>query len=703
MFLARKYRYGYTKQRIQSNVYITPTPSRYLNVCGFYITVSFYSYLQNLAEFVLLSDIKKTLSGHLPHLSPTLLLQSFIPVVSFPSYFERVYSFAFNLELLCREAGLRKYHESQQLASKPRSLPSSHCADFDPSVFDKIMALVVENLQSLLRATQGEGFILLLLHLYPLFQYPETGFEMMQLHLDTLGKFMSHPQMDRLFTSILLHFFDRPLEPHQQGYLLSRSMADFLIRHFGLHVFLVKYLEFFLEAVLEPARLMTKGTGVRKNVFRLKESESVLTLIPTDLGQSLQYDENKRQAQLTFSVDLSEVGGYSSDREYSSGESDSDYQPDTSLLARSGMVLGSVGMSPDLQEEGEKRGDKGHVKEGDEQSGQQRKLSQSSIAENLESAQAEKSQVRGNETLPLSSSLPGETEADKEYNGSQNTIRIDTTSSVFRTSLDSPCDSEATTNLGSPTIEDSLRSSISSSSFSKHSSFRGRLNSGSMGGSVSQDGGFSVSVEGQLEEEGTVGRGEERRGSMGGEGEEEQLPNKARTEARNDPEMMAINGQIAEVAGDCLCWLQRRLGPLLATRHIISPLLNGMHRCFTGILDRGDRETVVLKCLSSMAELYGDNVLLKLYIPQVEGWVSVCHIVYTHTLCVVYSMYMYVRDSACHTGIVSNESDDSEDRVKPGGCTGCSENCHPATVRSAIGASHWREFCSLSFLYKLYS
>lgn len=623
---------------------VTPTS---LNIYGFHTNrivyilnhmlcsiniFSFYSYLQNLAEFVLLSDMKKTLMEHLPHLSPSLLLQPFIPVVSFPSYFERVYSFASNLELLCREAGLRKYHESQQLARKPQSLLSSHCADFDPSVFDKIMALVVENLQSLLRATQGEGFILLLLHLYPLFQYPETGFEMMQSHLDTLGRFMSHTQMDRLFTSILLHFFDRPLEPHQQGYLLSRSMADFLIRHFGLRIFLVKYLEFFLEAVLEPARLMTKGTGVRKSVFRLKESESVLTLIPTDLGQSLQYDENKRQerqAQLTFSVDLSEMGGYCSDREYSSGESDSDYQPDTSLLARSGMVLGSIGVSPDLQEEGEKRGEKGYVKEGDEQSGQQRKMSQSSTAENLESAQAEKSQVRGNETLPLSSSLPGETEADKEYNGSRNTIRIDTTSSAFRTSLDSPCDSEATTNLQSPTIEDSFKSCASSSSFSKHSSFGGRLSSHSMGGSVSQGGGFSVSVEGQLEEGGTVGRGEERRESVG-EGEEEQLPNKARTEARNDPEMMAINGQIAEVAGDCLCWLQRRLGPLLATRHIIIPLLNGMHRCFTGILDRGDREAVVLKCLSAMAELYGDNVLLKLYIPQVEGWVSVCHIVYTH-------------------------------------------------------------------------
>lgn len=600
-----------------------------------YMCISFCSYLQNLADFVLLSDIKKSLTEHLklPHLSPSLLLQPFIPIVSFPSYFDCVYSFASNLELLCREAGLRKYHESQQLASRLRPLPSSHCARFDSTVFDKIMALVVENLQSLLRATQGEGFILLLLHLYPLFQYPETGFEMMQLHLNTLGRFMSHMQMDRLFTSILLQFFDSPLEPHQQGYLLSRSMADFLIRYLGLHIFLVKYLEFFLEAVLEPARLMTKGTGVRKNVFRLKESESVLTLIPTDMGQSLQYDEHNRQAQLNFSVDLSEVGGYNSDREYSSGESDGDYLPETSLLARSGMVLGSLGMSPDIQEEGERRGDGGHTKEDHEQITQQRKLSQSSAAENLESSQAEKSQVRGNETLPVSSSLPRETEVDKD---SRNTIRIDTTSSTSRrTSLDSPCDLEVTTNLESPSIEGSFKSCLSnshSSSFSKHSLFGGRLSSGSMGASVSQGSGFSVSVEEELGGEGTVEMGEERRGSVG-EGEEEQLPNKTRTEARNDPEMMAINQQIAGVAGDCLCWLQRRLGPLLATQHIITPLLNGMHRCFTGILDRGDRETVVLKCLSSMAELYGDGVLLKLYLPQVEGWVGVCQILYTHPLC----------------------------------------------------------------------
>ena len=597
------------------------------------------SYLQNLAEFVLLPDMKKT-HLRLPRLSPSLLLQPFVPIVSFPSYFELMYSFASKLELLCREAGLKRYHDLQQLATHPLS-PLSRHADINPGILDKITAVVVENLQSLARASTSEGFVLLLLHLYPLFQYPETSFEMIQSHLDTLGKFLSHVQMDRLFKGVLLHFFDSPLEPHQQGYLLSRSMADFLIRRFGLHIFLGKFLEFFLEAVLEPARLSTKGAGVRKNIFRLKESESILTLIPSDLGQSLQYDDHKRQSHVsdfTFSVDLSETGVYNSDREYSSGESDNEFVPEASLLAQPGMVLGSLGMSMEEGEgEREKRDDEGQSL----QHHRMMLLPQSSIAESTESTLTGlRSRVHGNEATPETGSLHGETELDRELGSSQKTLRIDTTS--FKASLDSPTNSSVTTmNLGSPSLEDSFQSCTSNSRtspFSRNTLPQGSGTTGASTVSCIQANEFFTSETGEEREGGRMegkGRGlengNEGKRESGGEGggvcegeEEEELVDKM-TEDRSNPQLMAINQQIAEIAGDCLCWLQRRLGPLLATRHIINPLLNGMHRCFTGILDCGGRGAVVLKCLSSMAELFGDNILLKMYLPRVEDWVGVSH------------------------------------------------------------------------------
>ena len=86
---------------------------------------------------------------------------------------------------------------------------------------------------------------------------------------------MSKVQMERIFTGVLLHFFDSPMEPHQQGYLLSRSMADLLVRCFGLRIFLLRYLESFLDAVIEPARLSTKGSGGWRTIFWLKESKSI--------------------------------------------------------------------------------------------------------------------------------------------------------------------------------------------------------------------------------------------------------------------------------------------------------------------------------------------------------------------------------------------------------------------------------------------
>ena len=89
---------------------------------------------------------------------------------------------------------------------------------------------------------------------------------------------MSKVQMERIFTGVLLHFFDSPMEPHQQGYLLSRSMADLLVRCFGLRIFLLRYLESFLDAVIEPARLSTKGSGGWRTIFWLKESKSIFFL-----------------------------------------------------------------------------------------------------------------------------------------------------------------------------------------------------------------------------------------------------------------------------------------------------------------------------------------------------------------------------------------------------------------------------------------
>ena len=614
-------------------------------------------------EVVLVPDTRRGASpSHLslPHLTPSLLLQPFLPVVSFPAYFDNLHTFASSLELLSQQAGLNKYQDSspKPLISPMKPTPGG---ELDPEIVTKIMEAVLENLNTLVGSTaHGEGFVLLLLHLYPLFQYPQTSFEMVQTHLDTLGRHMSHAQMHRLFAGVLVHFFDTTLQPHQQGYLLSRLTADFLIRRFGLCIFLSKFLEFFLEAVLEPDRLSTRGataTGTRKSVFRLKESESILGLqqkLSEVLPQSsLQYDEQKRQSHasdFTFSVDLSETAGgteYQSEGETSSGgDSEGELHPEASLLARSGVVLGSVTSAMyDIREEEEEDRDKGERVEGPRDRGEgslrMMLLPQLSLGgQDTHDGQEQRKPQRSNSKTARELST-GDAEADREQESSQGTDRIHKSSStsLLTASLDSPVATSGNTstlNGELPTLEDSLptfttdshsdplssRSTATNDVESVRAQAGGeesaRVHAGGREGGDFHVGGGREGWEGQFkeaegEEEGTVAREVE---------EEEESSEKKTSELRNDPETTAINQRIAEVAGDTLCWLLRRLGPLLATCHVVSPLLNGIHRSFSGIVGRPAHHGPVLSCLTHMAVLYGEKVLVKLYLPRVEGWVS---------------------------------------------------------------------------------
>ena len=609
-------------------------------------------------ELVLAPDTRRGAppSNSLPNLTPSLLLQPFLPVVSFPAYFETLHTFASSLELLSRQAGLNRHQESslKPLASPVKPSPAG---DFDPGIVSKIMESVLENLNSLVASTaHGEGFVLLLLHLYPLFQYPQTSFEMVQTHLDTVGRHMSHAQMYRLFASVLIHFFDTPLQPYQQAHLLSRSTADFIIRRFSLCTFLSKFLEFFLEAVLEPDRLSGRGgaASTRKSVFRLKESESILglqTQVSEVLPQSPLYDEQKRQSHasdFTFSVDLSEAGGgagYQSEGETSSGgDSEGELHPEASLLARSGVVLGSVGPNMyDIHEEEDEEGDnKGERIEGPRERGEgslrMMLLPQLSLGgqDAHDGTEQRRPQRNSRTTREVST---GDADADREQESSQSTGRIPKSSStsLLTASLESPVATSGNTstlNGGElPTLEDSVRT-LSTDSHSDPLTSRSAATAARSDGVMTKSAGgrdgveFQVGLErgeeGEQRLKGGFEEGEgEREGTVPREAEDEEESSEKKTsELRNDPETTAINQRIAEVAGDTLCWLMRRLGPLLATCHIVSPLLNGIHRCFTGVVGRPPRHGPVLGCLAYMAELYGEKVLVNLYLPRVEGWVG---------------------------------------------------------------------------------
>ena len=99
------------------------------------------------------------------------------------------------------------------------------------------------------------------------------------------------------------------------------------------------------------------------------------------------------------------------------------------------------------------------------------------------------------------------------------------------------------------------------------------------------------------------------------------------TESDNDKdddigsmELSQFDKLLADVAGDSLQWLMHRLGPLLATKYIIRPLLDGLYRCFTS--HYSNQEVAALKCLSHFVSTYGNIIVTKMFIPHAEHLVS---------------------------------------------------------------------------------
>lgn len=100
-----------------------------------------------------------------------------------------------------------------------------------------------------------------------------------------------------------------------------------------------------------------------------------------------------------------------------------------------------------------------------------------------------------------------------------------------------------------------------------------------------------------------------------------------RTESDNDKdddigsmELSQFDRLLADVAGDSLQWMMHRLGPLLATKYIIRPLLDGLYRCFTS--HYSNQEVAALKCLSHFVSTYGNIIVTKMLIPHAEYLVS---------------------------------------------------------------------------------
>lgn len=561
----------------------------------------------------------------MPSLTSSILLQPFLPVVMFPTYFQQLYKFTYHLEQLCHQQGVDYVTmDLQRLTHMGLRLTK----ESEHKDFDRVFTYISEQLEKLLEIVTDEGFPLLLMHLFPFFQYPDTSFEAVYTFLPPLAKHMSMWSVHKIFTAVVTRLFDTAVEPHHRGQLFSRTTADLILRKFGLSTYLNRFLGFLIEAVVEPLRVSSKnhsGKRINANIVRMK-SQSVLTLMTSDLLQSQVYSRRESDgpdlsASLSYSLAMAEPH-YDSDKEYSSSESEDDSATESSLLAKSSVLSGNgelEGMvqSPLLMTSQQPAAG---VEPETLASGYGATPLQ---AERGVAGEAEHLVIRVDgakeDTMShysMLSSMPPTLEPDQMLAGNS-----------YQDALSVSTHFDPTQSISSQLSEDSFASDVHFTSslqatpmtnsehmvrnrFGKQLSLPTGMKLGlplppsSMG--AGDDGTIDEEQEGEVGDTDTL------------DGED--------SVCSQDPQAVAVNLQVSEVAADCLAWLVRRLGPLLASQHIVSPLIDNLHRCFSGVLHLKGREVAALKCLTSFAECYGETIVKKMYVPHAENmvmWLSV--------------------------------------------------------------------------------
>eukprot|EP00731_Ephydatia_muelleri_P027848 Em0019g721a len=208
-------------------------------------------HLGGLLEYVFAPESDRGL----PELSPTLLLQQFVTIVPFPSYFGTLCTFFSEVEQLCRKCSLN----SSNLKSFPR--PKTDFETPPTSESSAVVTFVQERLPTLLPLLDKDGQGLLLLHLVPLFHFPETCFEATIAFIDQIGQYLPKKRMEQLFLMAVLRTYDMAVEPYQKVQLFSRPVVDTILSRFGLTVFLHRFLGFVLDVVVDPSALTSKHGG----------------------------------------------------------------------------------------------------------------------------------------------------------------------------------------------------------------------------------------------------------------------------------------------------------------------------------------------------------------------------------------------------------------------------------------------------------
>ena len=508
--------------------------------------VSFGSSLQPLTEVIFmdkLNDSSSKLLDIFPTVNSSLLIQQFIPLISFPGYFDRLYNTASEMESRSKLMGVsispvKQRHTQYKLPTEEQVKDSS-----------ELISFVLDQSNDLFPTLDQEGITLLLMYIQPLFEHSVISFEAVSTLFEPISQFLSRRVLQQSFLIPFLNVFDNISNPVQRYNVLNRRIASILIASLGLSTFLSRYLHCFIEAVIEPmGHNMTETNQLPKQqVSFLKDASE-----DNDLSLSHRLDLSHASNPLSPSSSTTtkhslhyswreEHGIHSDDEEDSEGEEDFNY-PDVSLLETKSTPVSSVsvfGLLADIEET-----DCQSDLDTSLQSPINKKDSEPSVTVSgrRDSDAPRRTTLGRKECSSTSLSAPKPSRKHSKSELDQSTSQAMPTRPLplrQSSSLEDDIDDD-NSDLLPPTISVSAVRSFPVLPITEIDNYSDRMN-------------------GQEEEE----------------VEKDDVP-MATTAV--DPHLLAMSQRISEVASDCLIWLLWRLGPLLSTKHIVRPLLDSFHR-----------------------------------------------------------------------------------------------------------------------------
>ena len=285
----------------------------------------------------------------IPSLTSTSLIQQFLPLLSFPPYFEPLYKTLSEFETRSKAVGLAtppikpKHSESKE---SPR-----------PQETGDVIAYIASQLEDILPQLDPDGIYLFMLHVFPLFEHPSSVFESIFNLFDKVAGYVGLRAMRQVLLPCFLYAFDTFEKPSDNCRLLSRGMAQSIITHFGLKIFLSRFVGCIIEALLEP---LAKRVG--KDKLHTPASDQKQRQSFSRLSSNM-----TQQNMVSLSTIPWEDSSNSSDDE-EGYDSDGDY-PETSILVSNAPVTSMLAMLSDIEQskeynqllEEEREGERGLV------------------------------------------------------------------------------------------------------------------------------------------------------------------------------------------------------------------------------------------------------------------------------------------------------------------------------------------------------